>query len=140
MNLLKPPESTEFYELEYSILKPDVSWDRDDDEYIVSVTPSHLSSRGGFRKMIIKLDNISDQNIKENIKSCTPFMCTGHCLSNDNSFTDRKNVRQSAFIRSTEDVEDDDDFECDCDDLRKIHITNTFFFASCIWVAKITKC
>jgi hypothetical protein len=141
MNLLKP-EATEFYEFEYSILTPSIMWNKEDcgcGEYNVSVSPSHMKYNGGFSKMIIRLDTMRGDSIKEKIKSLTPFITYGYEIGQE--INDRKNIRQSATIRQSKDVSDseEDDDEGDYDEVRKIHISNHFFLKSCIWVSKITK-
>lgn len=138
MNLLKP-EATQFYELEYSIIKPDVVWDKSDNEYIVSVSPSHMKYRGSMSKTIIRLDNVKNESTKQTITSLTPFFSYGWEIGLET--WSNKRVRQSATIRehSDADEEEEDDDECECEHVRTIHMTNNFMLKTCIWVSKITK-
>ena len=142
MNLLKP-EATQFYEIEYSIIKPDVIWDKEDTDYIVSVSPSHMKHRGCMSKTIIRLDKIRSETTKQSIISLTPFISYGWDIGMET--WDMKTVRQSVNIRANEEAddseEDDDECACDghCEHTRKIHINNRFMLKTCIWVAKITR-
>jgi len=139
MNLLKP-EATQFYELEYSVLAPSVGWDKQEKHYEVSITMSHMKyNSGGFGKMIVRLDKLTQHHTKESIKALTPFIAQGWELKQVAGAVSSV-VRQSAYISENHDTDDsEDDDENDGDEKRRVHINNTFVCTSLLWIAKITR-